>query len=87
MMNNMQNRERECALRQLMAYDFVQLELNLFLDTHPNNQRALKEFHHVNKKAAELREMYEKKFGPLTTSSVKSEEEWTWVKSPWPWEN
>lgn len=87
MMNNMHSREQECLLRQLMAYDFVQLELNLFLDTHPNHQRALKEFHSIKRKADELREIYEGKFGALTASSVKSEEEWTWIKSPWPWEN
>lgn len=87
MTNNMNNRERECVLKQLMAYDFVLLELNLFLDTHPNNQKALNKFHHIRKKARELREIYENKFGPLTVSAVKSEDEWTWINSPWPWEN
>lgn len=87
MTNNIRNREKECALKQLMAYDFMQLELNLFLDTHPHNQKALKEFHKINRKANELREKYEEQFGPLTTSAVKSETEWEWVRSPWPWEN
>ncbi len=87
MTNNMNNRERECVLKQLMAYDFVLLELNLFLDTHPNNQKALNKLHHIRKKARELREIYENKFGPLTASAVKSEDEWTWINSPWPWEN
>lgn len=85
--NHIRNRERDCALKQLMAYDFAQLELNLFLDTHPNDQRALREFHRINKKAIELREMYEANFGPITTSAVDSTTEWTWINSPWPWEN
>ena len=87
MNNSVRSRENECALRQLMAYDFVQLELNLYLDTHPNDQKALREFHKVNKIAKELREKYEANFGPITTSGVDCTEEWTWIKSPWPWEN
>jgi len=87
MSNNIRTREQECALKQLMAYDFMQLELNLFLDTHPNNARALRKFSEINKKASELREYYETNFGPITTSAVKSTEEWSWINSPWPWEN
>ncbi len=87
MTNNIRGRERECALKQLMAYDFMQLELNLFLDTHPHNQRALNEFHKINRKAKELREKYEEHFGPLTTSAVNSQTDWEWICSPWPWEN
>lgn len=87
MMNNMRSRECECMLKQLMAYDFVQLELNLYLDTHPHDQKALREFHRINKRAIELREKYEAEFGPITTSSVNCETEWTWINSPWPWEN
>lgn len=87
MMNNVNKRERECALKKLMAYDFMQLELNLYLDTHPCDQRALNEFHKVNKKAIELRKLFEERYGELTTSSAMSNEKWSWIESPWPWEN
>ena len=87
MSNNIRNREKDYMLKQLMAYDFMQLELNLFLDTHPTNQKALKEFHIINKKAKELRKIYEENFGPVTTSAVDCTTEWTWINSPWPWEN
>lgn len=83
----MNERNRECILRQLAAYDFAQVELNLFLDTHPYNKKALSEFNKVNQKAQELRNLYETEFGPLTTSAAGNRESWTWVNSPWPWEN
>lgn len=84
---NMNDRNRDRMLKQLMAYDFTLIELNLFLDTHPHDQKALQEFQRINKKAAELREIYELNFEPLTASAVTSTTEWTWVNSPWPWEN
>lgn len=84
---NMNERVRERALKQLSAYDFAQLELNLFLDTHPCNQKALNEFHRINQKAKELRRCYEEEFGALTTSEVSCQDEWAWINSPWPWEN
>lgn len=87
MMNNVKSREQECALKQLMAYDFLQLELHLFLDTHPHDQRALKEFRSANEKAKALREKYEKTYGPITASAVDSDASWTWIETPWPWEN
>ena len=87
MVNSKNNREKECALKKLMAYDFMQNELNLFLDTHPNNKQALRKFNEISQKALALRKEYEKNFGALTVNSVDSTEEWTWINSPWPWEN
>ena len=87
MSNNIKCREKEYALKRLMAYDFMQNELNLFLDTHPNNKQALRKFHEINQKAIALRKEYEKNFGALTVNAVDSTEEWTWINSPWPWEN
>ena len=86
MSGNIKSREQEYALKQLMAYDFMQVELNLYLDTHPCDKKALSEFKKINKKAVELRKEYEQLFGPITTSSVNCEDEWLWINSPWPWE-
>ena len=83
----MHSKQCEYMLKQLMAYDFVQLELNLYLDTHPHDQKALKEFQRIRKIAEELRKKYEAEFGPITASAIDCENEWTWINSPWPWEN
>ena len=38
------------------------------------------------KKLNDLRQTYEKKYGPLTTDD-SMQNKWRWIKSPWPWEN
>lgn len=85
MMNNEKNKER--LMKQIMALDFARNELVLFLDTHPDNQKALREYHKITPQLKELRNYYCENFGPLTPAEVNSTTDWTWVKSPWPWEN
>lgn len=81
------NRNRERVLRQIMAYDFAQNEMVLYLDTHPEDQRALNEYHKVTQKSKELKEFYNQNFGPLTPAENRSTTEWQWIHGPWPWEN
>ena len=47
-----------------MAVDFVVYELALFLDTHPNDRRALEDHNNFARKSHQLRAMYEKNMGP-----------------------
>lgn len=77
---------RKQLLRQIMEYDFVQYELNLYLDTHPDDIRALKIFKQVSETAKELRKTYEENFGPITASG-NTANTWQWIESPWPWDN
>ncbi len=79
-------KSREKLMREIMEYDFVEYELVLYLDTHPHDMKALEMHSAITKKCLELHEEYEKRFGPLTTKSVKPKSGWTWIESPWPWE-
>ena len=78
---------RETLLKEIQQTDFVLQELNLFLDTHPNQKDALKMFEKYEKKSAELVEEYEKFFGSLTPKVNGNTESWQWICGPWPWEN
>lgn len=80
-------RNRTQLLHQIMALTFTQNDLVLFLDTHPDNQNALRAYHQVTPQLAELREFYQANYGPLTVSEVTCRNEWNWIHSPWPWEN
>lgn len=82
----MNHANRNQLLKQIMEYDFVQYELNLYLDTHPEDMRALAMHRKAADTAAELRAVYEENFGPLTAAQNHSTDCWQWVKSPWPWE-
>ena len=83
-MNKLSKNELMC---QIMKYDFAANELVLFLDTHPNDLKALEMHEAVVDKANKLKCLYNENFGPLTSSANKSKECWTWIESPWPWEN
>ena len=81
---------RKAMLRKtIYEMDFALHELNLFLDTHPTNMRAmalLKEYRMKRKEAVAL---YEQQFGEYiaTPSDVPESSCYKWLKGPWPWEN
>ena len=65
---------REQLMRQIQQAGFALVDLNLFLDSHPQNQMALDQ--------AE----YEMMYGPLMAFDTNTEQGWTWIQAPWPWE-
>lgn len=74
-------------LKEIQAYEFAAIDLNLFLDTHPNEQRALVDYnaltHHLNM----LKSQYEQLYGPLVVFGfAPSQYPWQWTEGPWPWE-
>ncbi len=81
------NRNEERLLKQIKALSFAQYELILFLDTHPDDKKALMSYHEITAELDGLRKFYRENFGPLTPAEVNSTTDWTWVCGPWPWEN
>ena len=78
---------RQELLRRISAVDFSMWELRIFLDTHPTNQQALRQFEmHKSRRQALVKE-YEERFGPISMLTNCAENKWKWVSSPWPWEN
>ena len=77
--------EREMMLKKLCSYDFVLVELNLYLDTHPTDKQALEKLRQCEQSAAALRAEFEEKYGPLSSSSEITNP-YSWINSPWPWE-
>ena len=73
-------------MKALQALGLAVFETALFLDSHPNNQRAL-EFYRKNAKAyMALKDRYTSLYGPLTLGDSAGES-WMWVDTPWPWQN
>ncbi|MCR4419782.1 MAG: spore coat protein CotJB [Clostridia bacterium] len=82
----MDSHRRE-LLRKIMALEFSALELNLYLDTHPNDDRALADFNQVAHELAGLKQEYEHRYGPLFNYGWgPSHDCWRWPDEPWPWE-
>ncbi len=77
---------KEKLMREIQEVGFALVDLNLFLDSHPNNKLALDFFEDMQIKYAQLQADYEMEFGPLTAFDTNTEQGWAWVQSPWPWE-
>lgn len=77
--------EREILLKKISTYQFAMLDLQLFLDTHPNDTKTLEKIKEYRETLAPLVKEFEAKFGPLT-KNMSSTNQWRWIKAPWPWE-
>lgn len=86
-MNNMNCNNRSRLLRKIQQHSFALVEATLFLDGHPNCQRALQYF--ACQKAAYDKYVaeYEQNYGPLTAHSGANCDTWKWIQGPWPWES
>lgn len=79
--------EQAQMLKTIQALEFTCLELNLYLDTHPDDQRALADFNTTAGQLAVAKRNYEMVFGPLTNYGHSlSGGGWRWIDDPWPWE-
>lgn len=79
--------EREALLNKVRECNFAALDLNLYLDTHPDDAEKIKAFNQCATKAKQMTEEYESKYGPLTLrSEALNAYPWAWLMSPWPWE-
>lgn len=72
-------------LAKISACEFAQIELTLFLDTHPNCKEAMKALNMHRANAIKLREEYECKYNYLSNPKACGEH-WKWIDDPWPWE-
>lgn len=78
--------EREILLKKISTYQFAALDLQLFLDTHPHDQKTIEKMREYKNMAKPLIAEYEEKYGPLT-KNMTSSNHWRWIKGPWPWES
>ena len=75
--------------RKLYELRFAMVELSLYLDTHPECQRALSLLKSYRMMYKETLDNYRQKYGNLiiTHRDSDSDTHWEWIKGPWPWEN
>ncbi len=77
--------------RKIQELTFSAVELNLFLDTHPNDAQALQDYQYVINTLQQLKDLYNQNYGPLLNFGYASVNDnyWNWVseEEKWPWEN
>ena len=75
---------RSEMLQNIMCYKFAINDLALYLDTHPEDQKALCLHREYSKVLRDLTDKYQKVYGPLTIEFPCNK--WRWLEQPWPWE-
>lgn len=79
------NSERQHDLYKIQQMAFAAYDINLYLDTHPNDLEAISLYNEYDKQEQLLNKSYERKYGPVDLSFDDSTTTWKWIKEPWPW--
>jgi spore coat protein JB len=77
---------KKALLKRLQVCEFVLVEVNLYLDTHPNDQAALDYFRKYVAMKEETEKEYVDRYGPIVATQAARGNTWAWIKEPWPWE-
>jgi len=79
------NNERDRELLLIRQLCFAVIDLNLKLDTDPNNRDLFNLFKKYNKELNERIENYSLKYNVLDLN-YDTKDKYTWYQNPWPWE-
>lgn len=79
--------QRQRDLLRIMELEFAAIDLNLFLDTHPQDGRALADMAAISQELMHAKMAYESRYGPIMNFGYGlSPGTWRWIDDPWPWE-
>lgn len=78
------NETREEMLKKIKCYNFAVIELALYLDTHPDDEKAICLHNNYCKTLRDLQDKYQKVYGPLSIFYPCNK--WRYIEEPWPWE-
>ena len=80
------NNKKDELLYKIQMYTFALKDLILYLDVHPTDQNILGEYQKIKNTLNDLIAKYENNYNPLCASKVDSDDTWTWINNPWPWD-
>lgn len=78
--------DREAKLYNVMCYSFAITDMNLYLDTHPEDRRALSFLKELIMEEENAKKEYIMSYGPLDICDNKGDK-FDWIDGPWSWEN
>lgn len=81
--NSCMNRNE--MLKKLKELRFSIIDISLYLDTHPDDRKAIEIHKNYTNRFNKLSTEYEKIYGPLSIMFPCNK--WRWLEEPWPWEN
>ncbi len=76
----------QCAklMQQLAAADFFAIDMKLYLDTHPDDVKALEIYREAVKQAKACKKAFEASCYPLCAESAGEGCTWNWLNGLWP---
>ena len=81
-----QKHSRERLLRNVQEASFAVDEARLYLDTHPEDERAKVYFDKNNERRRRAMQEFEQQYGALLTDDIDAVKDgWTWIDDPFPW--
>lgn len=82
--NNTINCSKEELLKEIQSLYFAITDLALYLNTHPTDEKALCLHQEYSNRLKDLKDKYQRAFGPLSIYYPCNK--WKWLNNPWPWE-
>ena len=76
----------EQMLTKISELEFTLTDLNLYLDTHPNNQEALDMFTKLSASLKSLKYDYAQRCRALCVNDVPNTAPFQWASTKWPWQ-
>ena len=76
--------EIEKMMKEIKCLNFAIIELSEYLDTHPDDRKAICLHKEYCNELNEIKDKYQKIFGPLSIYHPCNK--WRWLEGPWPWE-
>lgn len=81
---NNKNSIRRDMMKQVKCLNFAIVELAQYLDTHPEDRKALCLHREYCNQFENIKDKYQRAFGPLSINYPCNK--WRWLEEPWPWE-
>ena len=83
-----QQMSQKQLLQWINMVSFAVNDITLYLDTHPNDARALSDYNCYAEQLRALKDIYMKNYGPLENfGNSVSRGSWKWNTQPFPWNN
>ena len=89
-MNNMTQTDvpsHEALMKQINETGFAMDDVLLYLDTHPTDAEAFTLYQSYAALLEQGRKAFLEQIGPLNQTDSALDSSYTWVCSPWPWQN
>ena len=71
--------DKKKLLNYIDAVSFALIDTNLYLDTHPNDKKAMDHFNQYQKARKQALKEYARNFEPLTIDSADIDDHFTWA--------